>query len=328
MLLAAAALVLTPLWGELRRSLWGGGAGRGAARPGDDGPRRPASSGSSRWPWSPPSAGCRAGAGSASRSLRRVVVMAPWSAYQKYGDPPGNRLTKWMLAGDAEIDDRGIAETIIDAYGEAGFGGTLHNKGRELRRRSSAAGRCADQRQARPSKRSATVDPRRSAADPLRSSSSTCCPRWACCWPGPWRWRSAAPPRRRDPDEWSFALDLLRGLRRRRRRLGPADVRRPRRADRDPPGQLPAAACSGSSACVARAAGGVPPLRRLVASAFNAVLMLALYVPAFEPLPRQLLLAPGGAARRRRPGRVRVLSLCRAARRRPGAGRSGARRRQ
>ena len=28
-----------------------------------------------------------------------IVVMAPWSAYQKWGDPPGDRLTKWTLAG-------------------------------------------------------------------------------------------------------------------------------------------------------------------------------------------------------------------------------------
>jgi hypothetical protein len=54
--------------------------------------------------------------------------MAPWSAYQKYGDPPGSRLTKWMLAGVVGIDDRGTAEAIFDSYGEAGVGGTLHNK--------------------------------------------------------------------------------------------------------------------------------------------------------------------------------------------------------
>ena len=47
--------------------------------------------------------------------------MAPWSAYQKYGDPPGNRLTKWTLAGVVEVDDRGTAEAIFDSYGEAGW---------------------------------------------------------------------------------------------------------------------------------------------------------------------------------------------------------------
>jgi hypothetical protein len=57
-----------------------------------------------------------------------IVLMGSWSAYQKYGDPPGNRLTKWTLAGVAEIDNRGTREAIFDAYGEAGIGGTLHNK--------------------------------------------------------------------------------------------------------------------------------------------------------------------------------------------------------
>jgi MFS family permease len=57
-----------------------------------------------------------------------VALMAPWSAYQKYGDPPGNRLTKWTLAGVPEIDSRSTGEAILDSYREAGVGGTLHNK--------------------------------------------------------------------------------------------------------------------------------------------------------------------------------------------------------
>jgi hypothetical protein len=57
-----------------------------------------------------------------------IVLMGSWSAYQKYGDPPGNRLTKWTLAGVVEIDSRGTLESIRDAYAEAGVGGTLHNK--------------------------------------------------------------------------------------------------------------------------------------------------------------------------------------------------------
>lgn len=60
--------------------------------------------------------------------LAGVVLMAPWSAYQKYSDPPGNRLTKWMLAGVDEVDPRGTKETIIDSYREVGVGGALHNK--------------------------------------------------------------------------------------------------------------------------------------------------------------------------------------------------------
>ena len=37
-------------------------------------------------------------------------------AYQRYDDPPGDRLIKWHLAGVSEIDDRGSLETIVDSY--------------------------------------------------------------------------------------------------------------------------------------------------------------------------------------------------------------------
>jgi hypothetical protein len=127
MLVAAAALVLTPLWAEVRRSLWGAALfaallalamlGHGASifgvialvavaafreLPG--------------WRWI------------GVALLAGVALMAPWSAYQKYGDPPGNRLTKWYLAGVIEVDGRGLGETIADSYSEAGLGGALDNK--------------------------------------------------------------------------------------------------------------------------------------------------------------------------------------------------------
>lgn len=127
MLLAAAALVVTPLWSEVRRSLWG--AALIAALLGLAMLAHGASifgiiplvliaavRGLPSWRW--------IGVG----LLAGIVLMAPWSAYQKYGDPPGNRLTKWYLAGVTEINGRGVAEAITDAYSEAGFGGTLHNK--------------------------------------------------------------------------------------------------------------------------------------------------------------------------------------------------------
>lgn len=60
--------------------------------------------------------------------LVAVFLLAPWAAYQKYADPPGNRLSKWMLGGAAAIDDRGTVEAIADGYSKAGIGGTLDHK--------------------------------------------------------------------------------------------------------------------------------------------------------------------------------------------------------
>jgi hypothetical protein len=57
-----------------------------------------------------------------------LLLVVPWIAYQHYGDPPGDRLLKWSLAGVAEIDDRGALEAIVDEYGKAGVGGTIDNK--------------------------------------------------------------------------------------------------------------------------------------------------------------------------------------------------------
>jgi hypothetical protein len=57
-----------------------------------------------------------------------VVLYAPWQAYQHWGDPPGNRLVKWQIGGEAAIDERGVLTTITDEYGHEGLGGTLGNK--------------------------------------------------------------------------------------------------------------------------------------------------------------------------------------------------------
>jgi hypothetical protein len=57
-----------------------------------------------------------------------VVLLAPWSAYQRYADPPGDRLIKWQLGGSLEIDDRGALETIVDSYRAIGIDGALENK--------------------------------------------------------------------------------------------------------------------------------------------------------------------------------------------------------
>lgn len=127
MLIAATALVVTPLWAEVRRSFWGAALvasllglamlGHGSSLFG----AIPIAliailRGLPSWRWIAVAAGIG------------TLFMAPWSAYQKYEDPPGNRLNKWMLAGVPEIDSRGTLETIEDSYREAGLGGVLHDK--------------------------------------------------------------------------------------------------------------------------------------------------------------------------------------------------------
>ncbi|HEX3041679.1 MAG TPA: hypothetical protein VHP56_06280 [Solirubrobacterales bacterium] len=127
LLLAVAALVITPLWLDVRRKLWAAGligALCALAMMGH---------GSSVFGIVP------LAAVAAYRGLPSVrwigvglavgiALMAPWSAFQKYDDPPGNRLAKWTLAGVVEIDGRSTSEAVFDAYGEAGVDGTLDNK--------------------------------------------------------------------------------------------------------------------------------------------------------------------------------------------------------
>jgi hypothetical protein len=128
MLLAAAALVLTPLWEELRGSLWAAALfaalcglammGHGASAFGVIPLLAIAAfRGMPSWRW----LGVAAMVG--------FVLMAPWSAYQSYGDPPGNRLLKWQIGGVIDKgDDRGITEAIVDTYGEIGLGGAIDYK--------------------------------------------------------------------------------------------------------------------------------------------------------------------------------------------------------
>lgn len=127
LLLGAAALLITPLWGEIRRRLWGAAlvaALVGLAMMGHGSSifgaiplaLIAAYRGLPSWRW----------LGAAAAVL--VVVMAPWSAYQKYGDPPGNRLVKWQIGGVIDVDSRGTLETIRQSYEEAGVGGAIHNK--------------------------------------------------------------------------------------------------------------------------------------------------------------------------------------------------------
>lgn len=44
------------------------------------------------------------------------VMVLPWSTYQRLYDPPGNRLLKWHLAGQIELDTRGTWQTLRENY--------------------------------------------------------------------------------------------------------------------------------------------------------------------------------------------------------------------
>lgn len=131
MLLAAAALVATPLWSELRRSAWAAALvaalfglamlGHGSSIFGIVPLALVAAvRGVPSWRWL--AVGVAVGA----------ALLIPWSSYQKYADPPGNRLTKEALAGLPNLDPRGTLQAVLDAYRQAGISGTLDNKERNF----------------------------------------------------------------------------------------------------------------------------------------------------------------------------------------------------
>ena len=127
MLVAATGLVATPLWPELRRKPWAAALiatllalallGHGsslfgiiplaglAARRGIPG---------SRW--------------LAVGLVVGLALLVPWSMYQRYADPPGNRLSKEAFAGVFSVDSRSTLRAVVDAYGQVGVGGALHDK--------------------------------------------------------------------------------------------------------------------------------------------------------------------------------------------------------
>ncbi len=57
-----------------------------------------------------------------------VLVCLPWSAFQRFYAPPGNRLVKWHLAGQVAVDSRGTWQTIREAYSRVGLRGALGNR--------------------------------------------------------------------------------------------------------------------------------------------------------------------------------------------------------
>jgi hypothetical protein len=66
-------------------------------------------------------------------ALVGFVVLGSWTAYQRYADPPGDRLLKWHLAGVTTITDRSAPAEIAESYREAGLGGTIEYKWSNLK---------------------------------------------------------------------------------------------------------------------------------------------------------------------------------------------------
>jgi hypothetical protein len=56
----------------------------------------------------------------------------PWTLYQHFVDPPGDRLLKWQLAGVIPIDPRGFLQTILQQYHRLSLHDLLVNKGVNL----------------------------------------------------------------------------------------------------------------------------------------------------------------------------------------------------
>jgi hypothetical protein len=69
---------------------------------------------------------------SCTHVLRLVAVAAllitPWTLYQQVYDPPGDRLLKWHIGGDAKFDPLSFGEALRLDYQAAGVGGTIENK--------------------------------------------------------------------------------------------------------------------------------------------------------------------------------------------------------
>lgn len=53
--------------------------------------------------------------------LLSIFLYVPWMMYQKYIDPPGNRIAKWHLAGDTGVNDLSTWSAIQNAYQHLSF---------------------------------------------------------------------------------------------------------------------------------------------------------------------------------------------------------------
>lgn len=61
-----------------------------------------------------------------------AVLMAPWWAYTRFYDPPGDRLTKRHLAGVLQADDRSLTGALVHAYSQTPPSELVRNKWENL----------------------------------------------------------------------------------------------------------------------------------------------------------------------------------------------------
>lgn len=52
----------------------------------------------------------------------------PWTLYQHFVDPPGNRLLKWHVGGSIPVDDRGVLETLVDSLRDVSAANWLYGR--------------------------------------------------------------------------------------------------------------------------------------------------------------------------------------------------------
>ena len=57
-----------------------------------------------------------------------ACVLAPWSGYQRFYEPPGDRLVKMHLAGVIPVDERSSTEAIVDSYKNLGLSKSVEYK--------------------------------------------------------------------------------------------------------------------------------------------------------------------------------------------------------
>ncbi|MEO6244460.1 MAG: hypothetical protein ABIQ12_03410 [Opitutaceae bacterium] len=50
-----------------------------------------------------------------------ALLLLPWMAYQKFYEPPGNRLVKWHIGGVIPSDQRTVTEALRDSYRDLGW---------------------------------------------------------------------------------------------------------------------------------------------------------------------------------------------------------------